>query len=183
MTYASEDLMKEHEGILFGLKILEKMVQLIKERNQFEIVDLKEMINFLRLFADKCHHGKEEGLMFPAMEKAGIPNENGPIGQMLIEHVEGRKYISQMTESSENDMFKKDAFIKAAMNYIILLRAHIDKENIILFPLGDSKIPLDKQAELLELFEVHEKKVMGSGTHEKLHETLNKFEHKYLTKG
>ncbi len=180
MKYASEDLIKEHEGILFGLKILEKMVQLIKEKKQFEIVDLKEMINFLRLFADKCHHGKEEGLMFPAMEEVGIPKENGPIGQMLIEHIEGRKYISQMAESTENETFDKNIFIQSASNYISLLQSHIDKENKILFPLGDKKIPMEQQAQLLNLFEEHEEKVMGAGTHEKLHELLHKFEQKYL---
>lgn len=182
MKYASEDLMNEHEGILLGLNILEKMIQLIKKNNQFEINDLKEIIYFLRLFADKCHHGKEEGLLFPAMEKAGIPKENGPIGQMLIEHSEGRKYISQMAEATENEMFDKNIFLQSATKYITLLRVHIVKENKILFPLGDKKIPLDKQAELIESFEVHEEKVMGAGTHEKLHELLHKFENKYLTK-
>lgn len=182
MKYASEDLMNEHQGILFGLKILEKMVQLIKEINQFEIDDIKGMINFLKLFADKCHHGKEEGLMFPAMEDAGIPKENGPIGQMLIEHIEGRKFIAQMAGSTENEVFDKNIFIQSATNYITLLRAHIDKENKILFPMGDKKISPDIQVNLLESFEIYEENVMGAGTHEKLHELLHKFENKYLTK-
>mgnify|MGYP000870066457 CR=1 FL=1 len=182
MKYASEDLIKEHEGILFGLKILEKMVQLLKEKNQFQMDELKEMINFLRLFADKCHHGKEEGLLFPALENAGIPRENGPIEQMLLEHMEGRKYIAQMTELSESTAFDKTAFIQSATNYIQLLRAHIDKENTILFPLGDKRIPLEKQTELLEAFEEHEVKVMGIGTHEKLHALLHRFKRKYLSK-
>jgi len=75
------------------------MVNLLKEQREVEINDLKEMVNFFKLFADKCHHGKEEGMLFPEMEKVGITKENGPIGQMLLEHVEGRKYISQMSES------------------------------------------------------------------------------------
>jgi hemerythrin-like domain-containing protein len=86
MNYASEDLINEHEGILEGLRILEKMVDLIRANKPFEINDLKEMINFFKLFTDKCHHGKEEGMLFPEMEKAGIPKENGPTGQMLIGH-------------------------------------------------------------------------------------------------
>ncbi|MGQ9722548.1 MAG: hemerythrin domain-containing protein [Candidatus Jordarchaeum sp.] len=102
MNYASEDLINEHEGILLGLKILEMMVHLIKAKKQFEISDLKEMINFFKLFTDKCHHGKEEGILFPEMEKAGIPKGDGPIGQMLIEHDEGRKYISQMSDLLQN---------------------------------------------------------------------------------
>lgn len=182
MKYASEDLINEHKGILFGLKILEEMVQLIRKNNELEIDDIKQIINFFRLFVDKCHHGKEEGLMFPAMEEAGIPKENGPIGQMLIEHIEGRKFIAKMVESTENDVFDKNIFIQSATKYITLLRAHIDKENMILFPFGDKKIAPDIQAELLESFEIFEEKIMGAGTHEKLHELLHKFENKYLTK-
>jgi hemerythrin-like domain-containing protein len=134
------------------------------------------------LFADKCHHGKEEGILFPEMETAGIPKENGPIGQMLAEHAEGRKFIAQMSDALLKN-FQANEFIGPAMNYINLLRSHIEKENKILFPLGDVKIPMIKQKELIKLFEEHEEKVMGTGTHEKLHEILHKFERIYLLGG
>lgn len=180
MKYASEDLMNEHEGILFGLKILEQMVKAAKQTGKADIKDIGDMVDFLRLFADKCHHGKEEGLMFPAMEKAGIPNERGPIGQMLIEHNEGRKYIAEMGTSIGNRILQADRFTESATSYINLMRAHIEKENTILFPLGDKRLPMDEQKLLLNQFEGFEEEVMGKGTHEKLHETLHKFEEKYL---
>lgn len=180
MKYASEDLINEHQGILFGLKILEKMVLLLKENNRIEIDDIREIINFIKLFADKCHHGKEEGILFPAMEEFGIPKTNGPIGQMLLEHTEGRKYVAQMNDEIQKKEFDKNKFAQAATNYISLLRNHINKENNVLFPLGDKKIPLDRQTKILELFEAFEENVMGAGTHEKLHELLHNFEAKYL---
>ena len=105
MNYASEDLRNEHEGILFGLDILEKMTSLLSD-NKYEIDDYRNIIEFLRLFADKCHHGKEEGLLFPEMEKYGIPQDNGPIKQMLAEHMEGRTYIAQMSESMSKNTIK-----------------------------------------------------------------------------
>jgi len=180
MKYASEDLINEHQGILFGLKILEKIVLLMNEKNVVEINDLKDIVNFIKLFADKCHHGKEEGILFPAMEEFGIPKDNGPIGQMLLEHTEGRKYVAQMNDGIQNKEFDKNKFAQAATNYISLLRNHINKENNVLFPLGDKKIPLDRQTKILELFEAFEENVMGAGTHEKLHELLHNFEAKYL---
>lgn len=180
MKYASEDLMNEHEGILFGLTILEKMSGMVRGAKKVENSDIGEMVNFLRLFADKCHHGKEEGLMFPAMEKAGVPNDGGPIGQMLLEHNEGRKYIADMGASIEDGTLKEDKFTQAAESYISLMRAHINKENTVLFPLGDKMIPIDEQELLLDKFEEFEEEVMGKGTHEKLHELLHNFEVKYL---
>jgi len=56
---------------------------------QAPFVDTKDMhdfIGFLKEFADKCHHGKEEGLLFPALIQAGLPEKGGPIGVMLADH-------------------------------------------------------------------------------------------------
>jgi hemerythrin-like domain-containing protein len=180
MDYASRDLIEEHEGILFGLKILEKMANLLMGKEKVEVADIKDMIAFFQIFADKCHHGKEEGFLFPAMEKYGIPREHGPIGQMLSEHAAGRKYIARIVDAAKDEL-KTDGFIDAARHYIHLLRSHIDKENNVLFPLGDKKIPPDVQVELLESFEKYEAEVMGEGTHERLHILLNAFEKKYLS--
>jgi hemerythrin-like domain-containing protein len=182
MKYASEDLVKEHDGILTALDILESMVSRLKRNQVVEEEHLKEIVNFLKVFADKCHHGKEEGLLFPAMEKYGIPRENGPVGQMLREHVEGRQYISDMTEALQAAGINRDDFMAAALNYIGLLRNHIEKENSILFPLGDNRIPIDIQKDLLISFENFEKEVMGEGVHERFHALLDNFENIYLNK-
>lgn len=180
MMYASEDLLNEHEGILFGMEILEEMAKRVNGSGKVETSDVAEMVNFFRLFADKCHHGKEEGLMFPTMERVGIPNEDGPIGQMLTEHNEGRRYIALMGSSVENSTFDGSKFVEAAEGYITLMRAHINKENGILFPLGDKAIPMEEQKQLLEKFEEFEEEVMGKGTHEKLHRLLGSLKAKYL---
>jgi hemerythrin-like domain-containing protein len=179
MVHASQDLMNEHEGILFGLQILEEMTSCIRQRQPSEIGDLREIVHFFRLFADKCHHGKEEGLYFPELEKYGVRNEGGLIGQLLLEHAEGRKYIAIMDQAAAS-LLDPESFAGAAENYIKLLRTHIGKENTGLFPMGDRMIPADRQASLLEAFEDFELNVMGAGTHEQLHLMLDRFEDKYL---
>lgn len=181
MVYASEDLQNEHKGVLFGLKILEEMVRLQKENQSLAIEDARGIVQFLQLFADKCHHGKEEQMYFPSLEAVGVGNQKGPIGQMLLEHIEGRKYIAQMAQAVDGS-FKADDFARGAMDYITLMRDHIEKENTVLFPMGDKLLPADKQAQLLHAFETFEEEVMGPGTHEKLHGMLNQFEEKYLKK-
>lgn len=180
MRYASEDLMHEHEGILLGLKILERIAGTAEESGKADVKDIADMVGFLKLFADKCHHGKEEGMMFPAMEKAGIPKENGPIGQMLIEHNEGRRLIAEMAASIDEDILQASRFSSAALDYIGLMRAHIEKENKVLFPLGDKKLPVEEQKNLIIRFEEFEEEIMGEGTHEKLHKLLNDLKNKYL---
>lgn len=51
MKYASEDLREEHEGILFGLEILEEMVVRLNDASLVETEDLEEMVHFLKLFS------------------------------------------------------------------------------------------------------------------------------------
>lgn len=180
MKYASADLIHEHKAILFGLNILEQIAGRVREKNEADIKDIEGMVNFLKLFADKCHHGKEEGLLFPALEQIGVLKEEGPIGQMLAEHDEGRRLISEMTASVNNGILQADRFANAAFGYIDLLRSHIEKENQVLFPLGDRKLPAELQQQLLEQFDEFEEKVMGKGIHESLHKLLHDFEIKYL---
>lgn len=142
--------------------------------------DIEDIIEFLKVFADKCHHGKEEDFLFPALEKVGIKNQNGPIGVMLAQHRQGRELIKQMQESIEDKIINKQAFANAASSYVNLLRNHIEKENTILFPMSDTKLPVSIQKRLLDDFENHEKNVIGEGKHEELHVLLEKFKKKYL---
>ena len=53
------------------------------------------ILEFLKVFVDKCHHAKEEELLFPASVVAGVPKA-GPIAVMLHEHDTGRNYIKAM---------------------------------------------------------------------------------------
>ena len=52
--------------------------------------DLDDAMDFIKTFADSCHHAKEEDLLFPAMGEAGFPSRGGPVGVMLMEHEQGR---------------------------------------------------------------------------------------------
>ncbi len=176
---ASEDLVDEHEGILRGLKILERMASLAGDATKVPRSDAEALVGFFVSFADTCHHGKEEGILFPELEKVGIPRDRGPVGQMLAEHEEGRGHVRGMKRALEGGGFDRTAFAKSAEDYIALLRAHIRKENEVLFPLGDMKLPPEAQASIATRFEEHEEKVMGAGTHERLHAMLDEFEAKY----
>lgn len=181
MKYASEDLRAEHEGVLLGLRILERMSAGLKGGEAVAGEDVAGMVNFLKLFADKCHHGKEEGIFFPQMEKYGIPNRGGPIGQMLLEHDQGRAGIAGMEAALVGGRVDAALFARHADAYIALMRDHIAKENDILFPLADQAIPAALQSQLAAAFEQHEETVMGAGTHEQLHRMLDAFSAKYLT--
>ena len=180
----TEQLKAEHEGIKVMLRILEKARARLESTGEVNTGHLNQILEFIKVFVDKCHHGKEEALLFPAMEEAGIPRKGGPIGIMLAEHEMGRSYVKGMSEAFDrykaSDRTSSSKLIKNAHDYITLLTAHIDKENTILFPIADSHLPEKKQQELIAAFEKLEIEEIGIGTHEKFHDLLHHLKEIYL---
>ncbi|OGQ83912.1 MAG: hypothetical protein A3F90_12005 [Deltaproteobacteria bacterium RIFCSPLOWO2_12_FULL_60_19] len=131
----------------------------------------EKAIDFIRNFADKCHHLKEEKLLFPAMEEHGVPLEGGPLGVMLMEHEEGRGYVKAMaaalTIAAKDPAAAKKTLQEMGRAYVRFLREHIQKEDDILFNMADDVLSGEEQKELLRDFEEHELKEIGSGVHEK----------------
>ncbi len=171
MGKATQDLKKEHEAILYVLQILDKMMESDNLEAESLLRYYGEVVYFLKIFADKCHHGKEENYLFKELVDKGIPNEGGPVGVMLREHAMGREYIAQMSRSLDEKSI--DGFNSAAANYRDLLRSHIDKENNVLFMMADSVLDEQAQSILFEKFEQHEENVVGHGVHEKLHAMID----------
>ncbi len=170
MGKATLDLRKEHEAILFVLQILDQMIVSKKEpKTLFRYYD--ELLFFLKTFADKCHHGKEENYLFKELVAKGIPNEGGPVGVMLHEHARGREYIAQMSRCLDGGDI--DGIKRAAGQYRDLLRSHIEKENNVLFEMADKVLDEHEQDRMFENFEQYEENVIGHGVHEKLHAMID----------
>jgi hemerythrin-like domain-containing protein len=147
MTTPTDVLRAEHELILRALTMLSNAALKI-ERGEIVADDWwNDAIEWLRSFADVNHHMKEENLLFPALEKAGIPNEGGPIGVMLAEHVEGRGLIATIERGAGA------VRVNATRRYVNMLRAHIDKENSVLFVMADGVLDDAAQDSLRRSFQ------------------------------
>jgi hemerythrin-like domain-containing protein len=149
-----------------------------------EVSHLDQILEFLKVFADRCHHGKEEGILFPALEEAGIPNQGGPIGVMLHEHTDGRVYIKEMDKAldgmKKGDLDASHSFANASRRYIELLKQHIEKENHVLFPMADESLAPERQENIAERFDNFEKEEIGAGRHEAFHKMMDELAEIYL---
>jgi hemerythrin-like domain-containing protein len=162
-------LMAEHELILQALDALEKKAAAIRAGAALDRAYFEKAVEFLRTFADKCHHGKEENLLFKRMVDRGFPLQGGPIAVMLNEHDIGRAFIKGMADGAAklgSDPGAAKRIIENAQGYIDLLRNHIGKENNILFPMADRVLSAEDQADLGKAFERHEAEETGAGVHE-----------------
>jgi len=171
MGKATQDLRKEHDAILYVLQILDQMMLLENNKEETLLHYYGQVVFFLKTFADKCHHGKEENFLFQELINKGMPNEGGPIGVMLQEHTQGRSYIAQM--SRYLDAKDVNGFNNAASQYRDLLRRHIEKENNVLFQMADKVLDEQEQDLLFEKFEQFEENIIGHGVHEKLHAMID----------
>ncbi len=178
MTTATTILRQEHEAILRMLEVTEELAGQLERGEPVAPDLLEEVVEFFRLFADRCHHGKEEDLLFPLLEKKGLPRAGGPIGVMLYEHEEGRDLVRRMAEAAETyQAGQSDAgsrWAAAARGYVPLLRDHIAKENNVLFVCAENMLSPDEQRELADAFGKVEEDKLGAGTHERLHTLLDR---------
>ncbi len=165
---ATEALKEDHQVIERVLGALQKLMQ-NPEATSLNV--WKKAVDFIGNFADKCHHLKEEKILFPALEERGMPRHGGPIGMMLLEHEQGRAYVRGMVKALEFAKEDPEAatptLFENAAAYSRLLRQHINKENEILFEMADAALAPEEQKALLRAFEEHEAREMGPGVHQK----------------
>jgi hemerythrin-like domain-containing protein len=147
MTSPTQTLREDHRVILRALVLLEVAAGRLEAGRTLPAGWWDALLAWLRAFADRNHHAKEEQYLFPALAQAGVPEAGGPIGVMLEEHAEGRALLDRMAEGAW------DKRAAAARGYARLLRAHIDKENGVLFPLADALLDPPDQAQLMRGFE------------------------------
>ena len=70
---ATDALKKEHEAVRLMMKIMDAACVKINAQQKLQTADIDDMIDFLKVFVDRCHHGKEEQILFPPLELAGVP--------------------------------------------------------------------------------------------------------------
>lgn len=183
---AVDALMHEHRVIERGLTVLEVIAERLNRNEAVRGDKVEGLLDFFRVFADQCHHGKEEGLLFPEIEAKGIPKEGGPIGVMLHEHDEGRNLQRQMREavSDLSNEANRQKFVAAARDYIALLRQHIWKEDNVLFQMARQVLTEADDERLIRQFEQHEHENIGEGVHEHYHRLVHELEAEFvLSKG
>jgi hemerythrin-like domain-containing protein len=173
-------LRAEHQTILRVVRILGSLMDRYERTGDFPDESLARCVEFFRLFADACHHAKEEGMLFPVLEMRGIPREGGPIGVMLYEHQVARGLTRDMGEAlaaaqgRESGAHQK--FLRAARQYHDLLTQHIFKEDNVLFHMGDRVMTADDQATLANEFCQSGCRMLEGRRHEELEKIADDLE-------
>src|SRR3989338_3103473 len=123
MKTALQILSEEHQNILKVIDALMKECDSLKSVDKIDKVFLKKIIDFIKGYADKFHHAKEEDILFVELCKDEMQMHCNPTQQMLHEHDLGRNFIKELKKGIEID--NKDKIIENARGYAYLLKDHI----------------------------------------------------------
>ncbi len=180
---AIQILVAEHERILSMIEV-SKVIVNNSNADNLPLDDVEKIVDFIRNFADKYHHMKEEDELFIEMGKNGMPVNAGPIGVMLHEHNEGRAYVKQVTEAIDKlkagDKSAYPVIKENLMNYGELLTNHIYKENNILYPMAEKLLPKDIMDAMVVSFEKKNASTVNNEYSEKYLRMAEELAAKYL---
>jgi hemerythrin-like domain-containing protein len=168
MHQSLELLMNEHRLIE---KVLGSMTSFVARLESGEVDDARAQVarysEFLREYADRRHHGKEEDRLFVAMGEHGFPATSGPVAVMLHEHELGRAHVRALVEVGRGSgelTSEEVALVKGhARDFINLLLNHIQKEDRILYPAADHSVPAEALDRLGADFDAQDRAGVDAG--------------------
>lgn len=141
-------LSEEHQNILRVFGKLQVSCDKLEQGGELDKDYFYQVIDFIKNYADKYHHAKEEDILFQAMLKKLDHLHCNPIPVMLHEHDAGRFYVQGMEKSlAANDL---ESLIESARNYCLLLENHIYKEDHVLYPMAEEALN-DEEKEAVNL--------------------------------
>ena len=142
----TEILSEEHQHILKVIELLERECLVMEKGGKLREEFFHQAIKFIREYADKFHHGKEEEVLFVELCKESTNMHCNPTYQMRHEHDLGRGFVKEMEEGLRARDNKK--VISGAIGYAQLLREHIYKEDNILYPMAEEALGETEKKEL-----------------------------------
>jgi hemerythrin-like domain-containing protein len=170
-------LMDEHRLIEQVLSCLERMAGRCESDGELDPELARDAVWFLRTYADRCHHGKEEAELFPLMETRGLSPDAGPTAVMRAEHVEGRKLVGSIRDAIDGaaggDEQARRTFVRSSLEFVGLLRAHIQKEDHCLFPAADQMLTDQDRDALGQRFDQVDLSEIGRDVIQQCRQTAN----------
>lgn len=121
-------LMKEHVLIAMMVNVIAKYLADPERALVQDVSFVNVTVDFFRTYADKCHHGKEEDILFRELAKKPLSNDHYKVMSELVEeHRYARETVRQLNEVGQTQNFEKVAPILAKL--VEFYPDHIVKED------------------------------------------------------
>ena len=170
-------LMWEHRLIEKMLASMMKHVDNIEKSKKFNPAIIDVAVDFVRLYADRTHHGKEEEILFRDLTKKNLtPALKKTMQELLDEHAWGRKTTASLVAAKDKylqqgDEEKITEIIGLARELGNFYPKHIEKEDKHFFYPCQDYFSKDEQENMLAEFWEFDRKM--------IHEKYNKIFEEY----
>lgn len=178
-----EIMMEEHKYISRMLKVVRSICYRAYKDKNINFEDFKDVLYFIRIYADGLHHKKEEIMLFNKMvENLGTVAEKTINYGMLVEHDMGRMYVKGLDEAlhkyQEGNEESVIDIVANAISYTNLLERHIDKEDNVIYKFGQKQLndEILKEIDIKCIAFEEENKILRKGCLD----ILGRLEKKYL---
>ena len=161
-------LMVEHRLIERMISLVQRTLELARQIQSIDPYFVDAAADFVRMYADRTHHGKEEGILFRDLAKKDLSSEDQRVMDELIqEHIFARQTTKALVEA--NARYRKGeatALAEVTLRLETLVAfypQHIRKEDQVFFPAARAySSEQEEQAMLAEFWEfdrkmIHEK--------------------------
>jgi hemerythrin-like domain-containing protein len=161
-------LMIEHRLIERMIDVMKEEFVLIEKEKKVDPEFIEMAVDFIRTYADRCHHGKEEDILFRDLGGKKLKDEyKRRMEELVEEHRWGRKITGRLVEANAKYIRGNKESLSVIMDCIKSLvefyPKHIEKEDKHFFiPCMDYFTDSEKDAMLKEEWEfdkslIHEK--------------------------
>ncbi len=172
MVKGTEMLKDEHANILRVLAAAESLANRLEQGERVPQATLQDVLEFFHIFVGKCHDGKENEILFPALINKGILQKTNPMGHLLKEHKRGWSLLHKLGDATYDMQFRTteaaQRWAHAARNYVEFLRRHIEEENELLLPEAEKVLGTEEQEALSSEFDKFQAVRIGLPIHDRM---------------
>jgi hemerythrin-like domain-containing protein len=127
-------LMIEHRLIERMIKAMDNELARMQGTGKADPAFIETAVDFVRTYADRCHHGKEEDILFRELSKKAISEEHKTIMQELVEeHRRGRKITGELLKAKDRYQQGEEEVLSTIVDRLKFLvefyPKHIEKED------------------------------------------------------
>ncbi|MFX1380680.1 MAG: hemerythrin domain-containing protein [Promethearchaeota archaeon] len=93
-------LMIEHRLIEKMIFLMENEIEKMKKYSKANPLFIDIAVDFIRMYADRTHHGKEEDILFRDLAKKELsPNHTKIMDELVEEHIWARKMVGKLVDA------------------------------------------------------------------------------------
>ncbi len=150
-------LMIEHRLIERMIRLLKQELEQVGKVKKADPVFIDIAVEFIKSYADRCHHGKEEDILFRDLAKKGLAEQHRIImAELIEEHARARRATGNLIEAKGRYISGHDAALTDIVDALTWLvnfyPIHIEKEDRQFFMPAMSYLTKEQQEKMLQEF-------------------------------